>query len=141
MADPTVRRVGPVRLLLSGYALFVLAAGGRACVQLATHPARAPLAYGLSAAAAVIYATGFLLLAGVSRHPSRGRRAAGVCCAVELAGVLSVGLLGVLAPTAFPDASVWSGFGAGYGYVPLILPILAGVWLHHGFHTNARTAA
>jgi hypothetical protein len=27
---------------------------------------------------------------------------------------------------------VWSGFGAGYGYVPLVLPFLGLWWLWHG---------
>ena len=40
----------------------------------------------------------------------------------ELAGVLVVGATSLLVPEEFPDATVWSEFGAGYGYVPLVLP-------------------
>jgi hypothetical protein len=32
---------------------------------------------------------------------------------VELAGVLIVGTLSLLVPAEFPDATVWSGYGAG----------------------------
>jgi hypothetical protein len=35
----------------------------------------------------------------------------------------------VLDPVAFPDDTVWSGFGRGYGYVPLALPVLGLLWL------------
>jgi hypothetical protein len=48
---------------------------------------------------------------------------------VELAGVLAVGTLGRSVPERFPDATVWSGYGAGYGYVPLILPVAGLAWL------------
>ena len=30
---------------------------------------------------------------------------------------------------AFPDKTVWSHFGSGYGYVPLVLPVLGLLWL------------
>jgi hypothetical protein len=30
---------------------------------------------------------------------------------------------------AFPDATVWSLYGDGYGYVPVVLPILGLLWL------------
>jgi hypothetical protein len=35
----------------------------------------------------------------------------------------------VIWSSAFPDATVWSDFGQGYGYVPLILPIVGLWWL------------
>ena len=40
-----------------------------------------------------------------------------------------MGLLSVVSPELFPKASVWSHFGAGYGYVPLVLPIIGLIWL------------
>jgi hypothetical protein len=55
---------------------------------------------------------------------------------VELAGVLAVGALSVADPVAFPDETVWSGFGAGYGYVPLVLPVLGLLWLRHVHRTT-----
>ena len=52
-------------------------------------------------------------------------------CSVELAGVVAVGVLTLTDAAAFPDATVWSDFGAGYGYVPLVLPVLGLLWLRH----------
>jgi hypothetical protein len=48
-----------------------------------------------------------------------------------MAGVVVVGLLSVFDATAFPHDTVWSRFGAGYGYVPIILPVLGLMWLWH----------
>jgi hypothetical protein len=52
-----------------------------------------------------------------------------VAIIAELAGVLIVGTLSVLQPEAFPRATVWSVYGIGYGFVPLVLPVLGLVWL------------
>ena len=51
---------------------------------------------------------------------------------IELAGVLVVGLASYVVPDAFPDKTVWSHFGSGYGYVPLVLPLLGMWWLRRG---------
>jgi hypothetical protein len=51
---------------------------------------------------------------------------------IELVGVLVVGATSLIRPEDFPDATVWSGFGAGYGYVPLVLPFLGLWWLWRG---------
>ena len=58
---------------------------------------------------------------------------------VELAGVLTVGTLTVVDAELFPDQTVWSGFGAGYGYVPLVLPVLGLAWLWHTRPDRAET--
>jgi hypothetical protein len=50
-----------------------------------------------------------------------------VALTVELVGVLVVGAISYAVPSAFPDRTVWSHFGSGYGYVPLLLP-LVGLW-------------
>ncbi len=91
------------RALLALYAVLALAAGARAAVQLATDPGRAPLAYGLSAAAAAVY-----LLAGLAlaRSGRAARRAAAALCSLELAGVLAVGTLSVFDGERFPEATV-----------------------------------
>jgi len=47
----------------------------------------------------------------------------------ELVGVLTVGALSFIAPELFAHPSVWSGFGSGYGYIPLVLPILGLLWI------------
>jgi cytochrome bd-type quinol oxidase subunit 2 len=114
---------GPGRALVAVYAVFAVAAGARSAVQLATRFEAAPLAYLLSALAAAVY-----LLATVALARS-SRRLAFTACSVELAGVLTVGTASLLAPAAFPDATVWSGYGIGYGFLPLVLPVLGLLWL------------
>jgi hypothetical protein len=116
-------RSGPGRLLVAVYAVFALAACARSGVQLATRFGDAPLAYLLSAFAAAVYAVATVALV-------RGLRTLAVAaCAVELLGVLVVGAVSLAAPAAFPDATVWSAFGQGYGYVPAVLPVLGLWWL------------
>jgi hypothetical protein len=122
----TVTSSGPGRVLIALYGLFALAAGARAGVQIATRFDRAPLAYSLSAAAAAIY---LVALVGLARGDRFGRRLALASCSVELAGVLVVGTLSLLDAGAFPDETVWSGYGRGYGFVPLVLPVLGLLWL------------
>jgi hypothetical protein len=117
---------GPGRVLVGLYALFALAAGARAGVQIATRFDEAPVAYLLSALAAVIYVVATI---GFLRGGPGGRRLAMICCGVELLGVLAVGTLSAIDPEAFPRATVWSHFGQGYGFVPLVLPVLGLLWL------------
>ncbi len=117
---------GPGRVLVAVYAVFALAAGARAAVQLATRFDEAPVAYLLSALAAAVYVVATV---GLARGGPGGRRTAVVACTVELAGVLVVGSLSLLDPAAFPDETVWSAFGRGYGFVPLVLPVLGLLWL------------
>lgn len=121
--------VGLGRLLIFVYGLFALSATGRAVVQIATKYHDAPLAYVLSAVAAVIYIVATVCLA---RSTVRSRRLGIVCVSIELVGVLVVGTVSQLDTAAFPDATVWSDYGSGYGYVPLVLPILGLWWLLRG---------
>lgn len=125
MADRSTG-AGPGRVLVAVYLLFAVAASSRAGYQLATRFHRAPVAYLLSALAAVIY---ILATVGLARGGTGGRRTAVTCCTVELLGVLAVGALSVSDPALFPDDTVWSGFGSGYGYVPLVLPVIGLWWL------------
>jgi hypothetical protein len=118
--------VGPGRVLLLVYAVFALSASVRAGYQLATKFSDAPVAYLLSALAAAIYVVAAVALA---RGGVTARRVALVACAVELVGVLAVGAWSVAEPERFPDATVWSSFGRGYGFVPLVLPVLGLAWL------------
>ncbi|MDK3255218.1 hypothetical protein [Blastococcus capsensis] len=112
---------GPARVLVLLYGIFALAAGARAAVQLSTRFAEAPVAYLLSALAAVVYVVATVALVRGGRG---GRRTALVAITVELVGVLVVGTLSLVDPAAFPDETVWSGYGRGYGFVPLVLPVL-----------------
>jgi hypothetical protein len=117
----TAINTGPGRVLVFLYGLFALAAGARAGVQIATKFHEAPLAYLLSAVAAVIY---LIATIGFIRGGRGGRRVAMACLVVELLGVLTVGTLSVLDPAAFPDATVWSGYGRGTGSCPWPCPCL-----------------
>jgi hypothetical protein len=117
---------GPGRVLVLVYAVFALAATGRSTLQLATQAGDALLAYSLSALAAVIYVVATVCLA---RPGPRATRLAWAAVAVELVGVLAVGTLTLADPALFPDDTVWSQFGAGYGYVPAVLPFLGLAWL------------
>jgi hypothetical protein len=114
---------GPGRVLVAVYAVFAVSATARAGVQLLRDWDEAPLAYGLSAVAALVYV---LATVGLARG---ARRVAAAAVLTELVGVLVVGALSVVDPQAFPRATVWSGFGSGYGYVPLVLPVLGLAWL------------
>jgi amino acid transporter len=127
MADLAHRtRSGPGRLLIAVYAVFALAASARSAVQLATRFDEAPLAYLLSAFAAAVYIVATVCLARGNRT---SRRVATVSIVVELVGVLAIGTFSLVDPQAFPDATVWSGYGRGYGFVPVVLPVLGLWWL------------
>ncbi|GEC99622.1 hypothetical protein KVA01_17770 [Kocuria varians] len=114
------------RVLIVVYGVFSLSAGVRSLYQLVTEFSVAPVAILLSTLSAAIYvlATVALTKTGAGWH-----RVATWAVAAELVGVLGVGLLSLAEPQLFPKASVWSNFGAGYGYVPLVLPVVGLVWL------------
>ncbi len=141
------RRSGGHQVLLLLYALFTVAAGARSLVQLATRADDAPLAYSLSLVAAVTYALGWVAI----RRASEGRTGfASRMLWVELAGVLTVGTLSLVVPDWFPDATVWSDYGIGYGFVPAALPVAGLLWLRaqdperadeHGMVTAFRFVA
>ena len=120
MPDAEVSDVGrgAGRLLVAVYAVFALSASSRAGLQLATRFDEAPVAYLLSAVAAGVY-----LVATVALW--RGaRRLAYATVLFELVGVLVVGTLTVVDRELFPDQTVWSTYGSGYGFIPLVLPVL-----------------
>jgi hypothetical protein len=135
---PESTRTGPGRLLVAVYALFALSASARAAVQIATKFGHAPVAYLLSALAAVVYIIATVTLTNGSRV---ARRIAVVSCSVELAGVLAVGTWSLLDPATFPDATVWSGYGSGYGFVPLVLPVFGLLWLRYWARRSRLPAA
>ncbi len=126
MTDPEATRHGPGRSLIAVYGVFALAATARAGVQIATKFSDAPIAYVLSAVAAVIYCAATFALAKATKV---SRRVATVAICVELIGVLAIGAFSYAVPDDFPDATVWSHFGQGYGFVPVVLPVLGLLWL------------
>jgi hypothetical protein len=131
--EPTAQRTRPAdaalntglgRVLLFVYGVFALSASARAIVQIITHFSEAPLAYLLSGLAGLVYIAATV---GLAIGGERGRRLALTSCSIELLGVLIVGTLSVADKVAFPDDTVWSRYGSGYGYVPLVLPFI-GLW-------------
>jgi hypothetical protein len=119
-------RLGIGRVLIAIYAVFAVSATARASYQLIRKFEDAPLAYSLSAVSALIY---ILATVALVRRGEIWQQIATAAIVVELVGVLAIGLLSYTAPDLFAHPSVWSKFGQGYGYVPLILPILGLIWL------------
>lgn len=119
-------RTGVGRTLVAVYAVFALSATARSAVQLVTKADEAPVAYTLSAVAAVVYVAATLGLAEIGPEP---RRLAWAAVLFELVGVLVVGTLSVVTPGVLADETVWSSYGAGYGWLPLVLPFAGIAWL------------
>ncbi len=111
------------RTLVAVYAVFALAAAARSTFQLLTKADEAPVAYALSAFAGIVYVVATVALA------RNQRKLALITITIELVGVLTVGLVSLLGDDLFPDQTVWSGFGAGYGFIPLVLPVIGLWWL------------
>lgn len=122
--SPGRTSTGPGRALVAVYAVFALAATARSVYQLLVKAEEAPVAYALSAVAGVVYVVATVALATDQRRP------AVAAVGFELVGVLGVGVLSLADGGLFPDQTVWSDFGAGYGYVPLVLPFVGLWWLH-----------
>ncbi len=132
------RRHGPGRVILLLYLVFVIGTVSRSAAQISTRWDEAPLAYGLSAFAALVYVVALVSLS------LRGRAAwwvSVVALSVELVGVLVVGTWSVLAPEMFPDATVWSSYGSGYLLIPLVLPVVGLWWLLSPRGARAGAAA
>ncbi|HEU5241046.1 MAG TPA: hypothetical protein VFU25_03455 [Ornithinibacter sp.] len=128
MRDTSRRALGgPGVVLVVVYGVLALAATGRSILQITTAFDEAPLAYSLSALAAAVY----LLATWCLARGGRWVRVGVAACAFELVGVIVVGAASLLVPEAFPDRTVWSQFGRGYGLVPLVLPVLGLLWFRH----------
>ncbi|HCG57082.1 MAG TPA: hypothetical protein DEW39_13345 [Brevibacterium sp.] len=117
---------GPGRALTAVYGVFALSATARAGYQVIREFDVAPVAYSLSVIAAVIYimATICLVIGNRISH-----RIAIASCLIEFVGVIVVGILSFTHPQDFAKPSVWSSFGSGYGFIPLILPLVGLWWL------------
>jgi hypothetical protein len=108
-------------LVIAIYGVFALSASVRAVYQILRKYEEAPLAYWLSLVAAVVYIVATFALA-------RGNFAlAKKTLIFELSGVLVIGTLSLVTPSLFAHPSVWSFYGMGYGFIPLLLPIF-GLW-------------
>lgn len=113
--------------LVWAYGILAIAALGRSSYQIATKFDQSPLAYVLSAVAAVVY---FVATVALLRFDNPfSSRLATWSLSLETVGVVSVGALSLFRPDLFPADTVWSGFGSGYLYIPLVLPVLGLWWL------------
>jgi hypothetical protein len=119
-------------VLIAVYGIFALSATARAGVQIATRFEEAPVPYLLSGLAGVVY---ILATVGLAGHGPGARRLAWGAVGFELVGVLAVGTLSIVDGADFPDDTVWSVFGRGYGFIPLVLPLVGLWWLRR---TRAR---
>jgi len=126
---------GVGRVLVAVYAVLAIAATGRSVFQIIDRFHEAPVAFVLSASAGAIYVVATIALG------ARLRRLALITISIELAGVLVVGTLSLLAPALLGlhsldpfgrDSTVWSAYGAGYLLVPLVLPVLGLLYLRGG---------
>lgn len=139
MASTTPTRTrgmtGIGRVLVVVYGIMALAATGRSFVQIAREFEDAPLAYSLSALAAVVYILATLALI-FSARPA-WYRVAWIAIGFELVGVLVVGTLSLVDPALFQHPTVWSVYGYGYLFIPLVLPFLGLWWLMR--HRRATT--
>lgn len=117
---------GPGRVLIAVYGIFALSATARAAVQIAAKFGEAPVAYLLSAFSGIVY---ILATIGLAGHRPWSRRLAWTAVVIELVGVLAVGTFTVLDSGDFPDDTVWSVYGRGYGFIPLVLPLIGLWWL------------
>ena len=120
------RTLGVGRLLIVFYAVFAISSTARASFQIVTKFEQAPLAYSLSLVSALVYILATISLAKAGKS---WRQVALWSVIFELVGVLAVGTLSFVATELFAHPSVWSGFGSGYGYIPLVLPILGLLWI------------
>ncbi|WP_448004051.1 hypothetical protein [Agromyces bauzanensis] len=134
------RMSGIGRVLVAVYGVLALAALGRSFVQIVAKFDEAPLAYTLSAVAAAVYVLATVALV----RPGRGwYRVAWATIAFEFTGVIVVGTLSVVYPALFPHDTVWSWFGRGYLFIPLVLPVLGMWWLakHRPLAAESRGAS
>ncbi len=123
------------RVLVTVYGILAFAATGRSTFVLVTKFSEAPVAYSLSTLAALVYILATVALALGGR--GSWRAVAWAAVSVEAVGVVTVGTLSLLDPAAFGESTVWSRYGQGYGFVPLVLPFVGLWWL---WRTRPRSA-
>ena len=120
------RAVGVGRVLIAVYAILALGATARSVVQIATKFEVAPVAYLLSGLAGLVY---ILATVALLKRGDTWYRVAWVTIIFEFIGVVTVGALSLFDAALFPADTVWSYFGRGYLFIPLVLPVLGMLWL------------
>lgn len=105
------------------YGLWAVASLGRAIYQYGfRHPEHFTPTH-ISTFVGVLY---LFIIVGLRRRSPHAWWGTLALLAVELAGVLIVGTIDVVW-RPFPYASVWSMYGAGYFFMPLVMPFV-GIW-------------
>jgi hypothetical protein len=131
-AATTKRTSGPVRVLITIYAILAIGAVSRAIFQMVTEYSTAPVPITLSLISGIVYVVATIALI---KRTGIWYRVAWVTISFELVGVLTVGTLSVVAPAIFADdSSVWSYYGIGYVFIPVVLPILGLIYLWRRRH-------
>jgi hypothetical protein len=125
------RSLGIGRVLIVVYAILAIGATSRAVFQMATVYSTAPVAITLSALSGVIY---ILATIALFRPGRTWYLVAWITISFELLGVIVIGTLSILVPSIFVqgsgvDGTVWSYYGYGYLFIPLVLPVLGMLWL------------
>jgi hypothetical protein len=133
MSTPPAQRrsLGVGRVLIVVYAILAIGATSRAVYQMATVYSTAPVAITLSALSGVVYIVATIAL---FRPGRTWYRVAWITISFELLGVIVIGTLSILVPSIFVqgsgvDGTVWSYYGYGYLFIPLVLPVLGMLWL------------
>lgn len=121
------RTSGLGRVLIAVYLILALGASLRAVYQLISKFDEAPLAYALSLLSGLVYIVATIAL--LKRGQGAWRLVAWCALIFEFVGVLVIGTLSLLVPDLFAHDSVWSYFGSGYLFIPLVLPVLGMIWL------------
>ena len=127
------------RVLIVCYIILALAATFRSVYQMISKFDEAPVAYSLSAVSGIIYIVAAVAL--INRKHRVWRGIAWAALSFELIGVLVVGLLSIIEPQWFAHPSVWSYFGQGYVFIPLVLPVLGLLWLRRDARSRAEREA
>ena len=114
------------RLLVGVFAVFGLAVLAPAAVELVRHPYAAPVIGSLNVAAGLLY----LMLAVCVAHNGRRMRIIGwMSLTALLTGALLVSVLTWTDTAPLLAGSLWAFGGRTFGFLPLVLPVVAGVWM------------
>lgn len=145
-APRTPRVTGVGRVLIIVYGILALGATGRSVYQLSEQFSQAPLAYSLSGLSALVYIVATVALIAPGRF---WYRVAWSTISFEFTGVIVIGTISTFAPSVIgldgvdpfgQQSTVWSVYGAGYVFVPLVLPVLGMLWLHKHHPADDRQA-
>lgn len=132
------RTSGLGRVLITVYLILALAATLRAVYQIIAKFDEAPLAYSLSLVSGLVYIVATVALL---KRTGVWRVVAWVALLFEFVGVIVIGALSLILPALFAHDSVWSYFGSGYLFVPLVLPVLGMIWLRRDRQDQQHIAA